>query len=229
MTRLSGPNGRTTLRNNTSWKWVAAAFKATAVAASKDTTTPTITRIKCTVTPGGDGHAELTLLATDRYRAARATITGLRYDGGSDETVFYLTVDGAKKLAAFRMDKSVDTWVLAFDGSSVTVGDDVIVPATDDHSYPPVEKLFDHEYTETTSHPFNPRYMADGWTAAGLMTDRDKPVRFHANSRSASLIETEDIDGAGRMRRYEYLILPVFPHHAQRTGLDRTRQEGPTA
>ena len=221
MTRLSGPNGgRTALYDNTSWKWVAAAFKATAVAAPKDTTTPRINRIKCTVTPGGDGHAELTLLATDRYRAARATITGLCYDGGSDETVFYLTVDGAKKLAAFRMDKSVDTWVLAFDGSSVTVGvgDAVIVPATDDPSYPPVEKLFDREYTETTSHPFNPRYMADGWTAAGLMTDRDEPVRFHANGQSASLIETEDIDGAGRMRRYEYLIMPIiFSGSAGRT------------
>ena len=212
MTRLSGPNGRTALYDNTSWNWVAAAFKATAVAASKDTTIPKIARIKCTVTPGGDGHAELTLLAADRYRAARATITGLRYEGGSEETVFYLKVGGAKKLAAFRMDKSVDTWVLAIDGSSVTVGvgDAVIVPATDDPGYPPVEKLFDHEYTETTSHLFNPRYMADGWTAAGLMTDRDKPVRFHANSQSASLIETEDIDGAGRMRRYEYLIMPVF-------------------
>ena len=220
MTRLSGPNGRTALYDNTSWKWVAAAFKATAVAASKDKTIPTFTRIKCTVTPGGDGHAELTLLATDRYRAARATITGLCYDGGSDETVFYLTVDGAKKLAAFRMDKSVDTWVLALDGSSVTVGvgvDAVIVPATDDPGYPPVEKLFDREYTETTSCPFNPRYMADGWTAAGLMTDRDKPVRFHANSHSASLIETEDIDGAGRMRRYEYLIMPGSSGSAGRT------------
>lgn len=212
MTRLSGPNGRAALYNNTSWKWVAAAFKATAVAAPKDTMTPKINRIKCTVTPSGDGHAELTLLATDRYRVARATITGLCYDGGSDETVFYLTVDGAKKLAAFRMDKSADTWVLALDGSSVTVGvgDAVIVPATDDPGYPPIEKFFDHEYTETTSHPFNPRHMADGWTAAGLMTDRDKPVRFHANGKSTSLIETENIDGAGRMLRYEYLIMPVL-------------------
>lgn len=209
MTRLSGPNGRAALYDNTSWKWVAAAFKATAVAASKDKTIQTIACIKCTVTPGGDGHAELTLLATDRYRAARVTITGLCYDGGSDETVFYLTVDGAKKLAAFRMDKSVDTWVLALDGSSVTVGvgDAVTVPTTDDPSYPPVEKLFDREYTETTSNPFNPRYMADGWTAAGLMTDLDETVSFHANGRSASLIETENIDGAGRMRRYEYLIV----------------------
>ena len=211
MTRLNGPNGRTALYDNTSWKWVAAAFKATAVAASKDATVPVLNLIKCTITPGSYGHADLTLLATDRYRLARATITGLCYNGGSDETVFYLTVNYAKKLAAFRMDKSVDTWVLAIDGSSVTVGDGdaVIVPATDDPSYPPVEKLFDREYTETTSRPFNPRYMADGWTAAGLMTDRDKHVSFHANGQSASLIETEDIDDAGRMRRYEYLIMPV--------------------
>ena len=221
MTQLSGPNGvRTALYDNTSWNWVAAAFKATAVAASKDTTIPTLNLIKCTITPGGDGHAELTLLATDRYRLARATITGLRYEGGSDATVFYLKVVGAKKLAAFRMDKSADTWALALDGSSVTVGvgDAVTVPATDCPGYPLVEKLLDREYTETTTNPFNPRYMADGWTAAGLMTDRDKPVRFHANGHSASLIETEDIDGAGRMRRYEYLIMPsVFSGSAGRT------------
>ena len=102
--------------------------------------------------------------------------------------------------------------MVEIDGVAHEVEDDdaVIVPATDDPSYPPAEKLFDREYTETTSRPFNPRHMADGWTAAGLMTDRDKPVRFHANGQSASLIETEDIDDAGRMRRYEYLIMPVF-------------------
>jgi hypothetical protein len=209
------------------------AFKAAALATSRDATFPILNVVRVELQRANDGSTSLHLLSSDRYRAAHVVVTGLWSKpgirrastlGGAPDgepyAVRYIHRDAIAALARWKPSKKSTTWTLTLGEESLSMGTDgvpnaVTVPVLGHPNrnvpsdvYPDLRPLFSGEYTGEAGAPrLNPKYLEDGCKGARLIRDKNAIVdmRFTAPGKPVTMVaETHEGDA-----RWTYIIMPI--------------------